>query len=359
MHITFLIGNGFDRNLGLKTTYSDFVKVYKNLKSEVPYIREFREHIKDNEEKWSAAEEALGQYTQQLEAGQGGVFSACQSDFCFHLADYLKKQQERIDYDANQAKIKKAFGRFQSLFASFPAGVRAKIGAIYENRTAENIYFDFINFNYTYTLDKCVTIIKQNPGILGSHEYGGRKFVHTVGKLCHVHGTVDGEMVFGVNDESQIAKPEVFNGCDLSKKFLIKRFTNESQEENTDSKVHDILKASQFIYVYGMALGITDKLWWGRICRWLEEGQSRHLVIHQYGMPPKGAFQFIYQQYAQNKRQEFMRLGEVSKDKWAMIENRIHITGENIFSEIENIANPFEIVNKTAASDKSNLATVG
>ena len=30
MNITFLIGNGFDRNLGLATSYSEFVKVYKN-----------------------------------------------------------------------------------------------------------------------------------------------------------------------------------------------------------------------------------------------------------------------------------------------------------------------------------------
>ena len=29
MNITFMIGNGFDRNLGLKTTYSDFIKWYK------------------------------------------------------------------------------------------------------------------------------------------------------------------------------------------------------------------------------------------------------------------------------------------------------------------------------------------
>ena len=96
MHITVLIGNGFDRNLGLKTTYSDFVKVYKTLKSSSPHIEAFREHIKSNEEKWSAAEEALGQYTQYFKAGQGIVFSQCQSDFCYHLADYLKQQQERV-----------------------------------------------------------------------------------------------------------------------------------------------------------------------------------------------------------------------------------------------------------------------
>ena len=33
MNITFLIGNGFDRNLGLNTTYSDFTKHYKSIET--------------------------------------------------------------------------------------------------------------------------------------------------------------------------------------------------------------------------------------------------------------------------------------------------------------------------------------
>ena len=35
MNITFLIGNGFDLNLGLATAYSDFVKYYKETDAEV------------------------------------------------------------------------------------------------------------------------------------------------------------------------------------------------------------------------------------------------------------------------------------------------------------------------------------
>ena len=34
MNITFLIGNGFDLNLGLATAYSDFVKYYKETDAE-------------------------------------------------------------------------------------------------------------------------------------------------------------------------------------------------------------------------------------------------------------------------------------------------------------------------------------
>lgn len=41
MNITFMIGNGFDRNLGLATTYAEFVKEYKNLKPETKTIQDF------------------------------------------------------------------------------------------------------------------------------------------------------------------------------------------------------------------------------------------------------------------------------------------------------------------------------
>ena len=63
MNITFMIGNGFDRNLGLKTTYSDFIQWYKETPAKTETLKEFREYINDNEELWSAAEEELGRYT--------------------------------------------------------------------------------------------------------------------------------------------------------------------------------------------------------------------------------------------------------------------------------------------------------
>ena len=50
MNITFLIGNGFDRNLGLATTYAEFVKEYKKTATNSKVLKDFREYIKENEE---------------------------------------------------------------------------------------------------------------------------------------------------------------------------------------------------------------------------------------------------------------------------------------------------------------------
>ena len=53
-------------------------------------------------------------------------------------------------------------------------------------------------------------------------------------------------MVFGVNDESQIAKPDIFE-CDYGDIYeasFIKKQANENYRENTDSKVYNILTVS-------------------------------------------------------------------------------------------------------------------
>ena len=50
--------------------------------------------------------------------------------------------------------------------------------------------------------------------MLGSHRSGSTIYNHRIGEVQHVHGTLESQMVFGVNDESQIAKPDIFE-CDF------------------------------------------------------------------------------------------------------------------------------------------------
>ena len=64
MKITFLIGNGFDLNLGLKTTYKDFYKNYlMTLDSEVINNNVLYKHIDKNIEDWVDFETRLGLFT--------------------------------------------------------------------------------------------------------------------------------------------------------------------------------------------------------------------------------------------------------------------------------------------------------
>ena len=54
MNVTFLIGNGFDLGIGLKTAYSDFYNVYcKSDSNDSLAVKKFKSEIQGNYENWS------------------------------------------------------------------------------------------------------------------------------------------------------------------------------------------------------------------------------------------------------------------------------------------------------------------
>ncbi len=365
MNITFLIGNGFDRNLGLDTTYANFVQHYKSIEPKTDILKSFRAYIKDNEELWSSAEIAMGKYTGELETGAAEAFAECYIDFCEQLAIYLKGQMKRMDYDDSQEDVVKTFSNLNRIIQSFPTQERDMLHELYKQRINEPIVFNFICYNYTDTLDQCVSIVKNTPNTLGSHKYNALTLNHTIGQICHVHGTVDNEMVFGVNDDSQISKLDVFD-CedgDLYKNMLIKIQANASYLENTDARALQIIQNSHLIYIYGMSLGETDKLWWERICDWLRGNAGRHLIVQKYDMPVKTVLQIQYQLAERRIKRNIVKNSTLDDDSKKNIEPRIHITGENIFSGIKDIAKDktdkkYLTVLKQIESEKKEMATV-
>lgn len=61
MNITFLIGNGFDLNIGLATTYSAFLEEYaKPSDKDNDLLKYFKQKILKDAKMWSNAEMAFG-----------------------------------------------------------------------------------------------------------------------------------------------------------------------------------------------------------------------------------------------------------------------------------------------------------
>lgn len=341
MNITFMIGNGFDRNLGLKTTYSDFIQWYKETPAKTETLKEFREYINDNEELWSAAEEELGRYTAKFDAGAGAAFYECHKDICEHLSAYLIGQQSRIEYSAITGEIESAFSQLNAISSPFHTQEKAVLDTIYTNHISEEYNFNFITYNYTDTLDQCLKVVRKKQGLLGTHTYNGYSRKHTVGTIHHVHGTVNAQMVFGVNDKSQIAKPEIFD-CeygDLYEELLIKQQANHGYQENADGKAKKLLETSNILYIYGMSIGVTDKLWWERVCTWLAGSSERHLIFFCYDMPAIGVIETDYKIMERKARRIITQHSQLDEQKKKEIESRIHITNVNLFQGLTNIVN--------------------
>lgn len=104
--VTFLIGSGFDLNLGLKTRYADFYPHYvrdPEFASTDREIHAFKKNFHPNPNRdvlWADFEKALGLYTTSPPLDQEHSLRKCLQDFKRCFARYLQSQELLIDFDA-------------------------------------------------------------------------------------------------------------------------------------------------------------------------------------------------------------------------------------------------------------------
>ena len=342
MNVTFLIGNGFDLNAGLETTYSAFLKHYVTLESDSDVLKYFKESILKDANMWSNAEMAFGAATQQFKADlyTAEDFCICHEDFCIQLAKYLQEQEQRLHYTALKDTIAKGFAKGLLGYKKGFREAEAAVISASENAFSGGYHFQFISFNYTAVVGMCHQFLKERFPLLGKRSHGNLLHDNTCEKLMYVHGTVDRDMVLGVNDIGQIADTSLFENYDDEYiNELIKQKTNEANEQNMDRKVLEVLKASDLIYIYGMSIGETDKLWWERICTLMAQKNNLHLIIHRFDAPEDGLIRRTFRLFTSQAKREFTAYSKLDADKKKEIEARIHIDRTNIFSDLKGIVN--------------------
>ena len=268
------------------------------------------------------------------------MFSDCHEDFCLSLAKYLKQQQGRIDWNQNSQSIGEAFVKSINSFKSnFPPVETQNINN-HESKFAGAYVFNFINFNYTDTLYQCINAVKNNKLNIGNRVFANASHTSSIGQLYNVNGTVDNYMVFGVNDETQISDKTIFESYSAEYMGqLIKSETDRLNGQNTYNNVKELISKSDFIYIYGMSTGITDKRWWEMICEWLLLDNNHQLFIHKHSAPERGLIPRKYATYEKKMRDEFLLLSKLQYDEMAKCIESIHIDRENIFEELYDLVN--------------------
>ncbi len=344
MNVTFLIGNGFDLNLGLKTKYADFIKQYlKTDRLDTSIIETFKMDLaqdRNNANLWANAELAMGQYSIKVAERYGSkaaeVYCDLHDDFCTKLASYLKKEQAKI----KTSEIKEAFIKcFANVTKGFTAGQTNQLIPLLKKN--ETVNYNFIVYNYTTIIDELV----ENNKKVGEHTFkfaGGNTATYkdVIKDIVHAHGTTTYSMTFGVNDITQIGEPAIFDGQpDEYKSTFIKKDFNEMAEEGVFEKAQAMLESSGLIYVYGMSLGETDKAWWQRIYELLTVKQDLHVIIHTIDMPQDNLLLRKKVTFIKSLKRKFVNYSLNENEAVdPQILNRIHITGENIFAGIKNVA---------------------
>lgn len=339
--ITFFIGNGFDINVGLPTRYSQFYEYYT---AQYPNDMIAKE-IEANYECWADMEIGLGNYTKQIDEVTKDVFWESEELLEKALADYLEIQIQNISLDVKEtaAILKDSLMKF---YEELPKEQKRDIAEKITN-IRDTITYSFISFNYTNILDLCVEAGKEIfPQGIGTHRAdNGTAHSHLIGDVLHLHGTINEELILGVNDISQIANEE-FRSNQLYRQLLVKEEVNKRFGQNKTQDARQIVDASEIICIFGASIGITDKMWWIYIGKWLQKSGSHRLIIFVKNDKPQSRIT-KYTLFGGEDRilQKFKDNSELSDEEWDAVRNKIYIKFDSrIFGfEIKKLNDNLEI----------------
>lgn len=307
MNITFILGNGFDIQLGLQSRYSDFLREYVKIDPhDDDSIAEFKQYLAQNltQELWSDAEKGMGVYLGQFSDATIETYNERIEDFESKLAEYLKRQQDRCSYSESK-KISERFKDF--LFNSFADALASRGNELGIFKREDNT-FRFISFNYTNLLENIKQCCISNSNTIRTRSVQGATCSDYWGKIIHVHGILDDQIIMGVNDESQLDLSGGVTPTDELRWELIKPILNQDSR-NYDALAKKAISISDIIAIYGVSYGDTDKLWWEEIIDWLKQGEKHKLVlfVRDKPAPYNPILGWKELKYEKEKREEMLK----------------------------------------------------
>ncbi len=284
MHITFLIGNGFDLACGLKTSYASFVKFYVDLPSKNNNIIFFKQIIRQDLDTWADAEIAFGQYTERYNVEEVSAFRECLDDFIEKLRLYLAEQDERFNVQNISDESLDAFLSGLLKFDYFlPEESKERLISLYSKFPFKERMFNILTFNYTNLFGKLFYRVQdgQPPAFL-TDLLNSEECTDYLESVVYVHGNIKVRpLVFGVDNENQISNKELLTVPRFTRS-IVKPYGNEHLRSKIVKRCKEIIGESSIICIYGMSLGLTDSVWWSSILEWLKQDVTRQLVQYVY-----------------------------------------------------------------------------
>lgn len=281
MNIVYLIGNGFDLNLKLKTSYKDFYKWYGNQPIADDDVLSFIKFVDKKslaDDRWSDMEYALGQYTVEFKSEDCVEEATTFHDKLIEAVSTFIKAQESL-LSVKDDTVTKFSG-----YLSFPdrdnrllpAELR-KIDEYRSNWSNTNWKVNIISFNYTSVIEKLI----QYEGVskrIGT-AYNGKISIN-LSDIEHIHGYVEDRLVLGVNDETQIANQSLHKTEAMD--WYVKSKSNDTCGLEHEHKCKEWINTASLICVFGLSYGDTDKQWWNIILTNMLKRSSIRLILFSY-----------------------------------------------------------------------------
>ena len=251
MRILLIVGNGFDLNLGLPTSYRHFYKYYlEHTESRNEHVKKLKTIIKDDIENWSDLELKLGEVTEQFTTPNH--FITAFRDLKKHLTAYLKTVNS-----VEIPNIDKISTQFADDIIGFKKNLDPKYKSTYnsfvQNITDKKITLDILTFNYTDTIENIADQLEAHP------EYADKIAIENI---YHIHQQLNElGIILGVNDENQIQNKSLSFHPDI-KATMIKPYINSEYVSGTDKECKQAIDRANMVILFGVSLGATDRMWW-------------------------------------------------------------------------------------------------
>lgn len=330
MEITFLIGNGFDIGLGMRTQYSQFIPRYiKNGKNKSTVLKDFSEQLGKNIDKWSYFEKQIGEYT--VEFSQDNKYDLLDQieDFEKEFIAYLLEEESKLEFNDSD-KIGQFFReRILKFYETLHQESITSIKEVFNTYRASGHNYNFISFNYTQALDKCLEKVPNKE--INKRKVSNTMYTDKVGKVIHVHGLCNQFPLMGVNDVDQINNYELANNPEFVK-YLIKPSLNKLHRMGNASNASKMIDTSKIICIYGMSLGETDLVWWNKLVSWLNGATDRHLIVFEHDNHFLRSSQFGWIRKMDSLIDKLQSYNKNSGIRVESLRDRIHLSLEDIFT---------------------------
>lgn len=270
MNVLFIIGNGFDLQIGLPTRYSDFYQYYVSLESKSDSVNRLKKAIKDGPGDWSDLEMALGKYTAQVKSAQEfcEVYDDLQSALGNYIliVDDMMKSGELV-LNASFETLRKGFLYPEKVFSS---DVEYTIIGEFDRLSpglsgGKSTYnANVLTFNYTHVIEHHLKKLFETRVINDSRHLNSTQ---------HIHREVQNNQSIwvGVDNEEQIEYETFRSNPDIQYRLLKpKIISTSSRRMFNDAK--RFIHSADVLVIFGASLGPSDMTWVKEVAYKISEG---------------------------------------------------------------------------------------
>ena len=300
MNITYIIGNGFDIGLGLRTRYSDFIP---HLKGELESLLDAsRSGVSEMESKvaswileaikthkqnfWSDAEIAFGELPFSEIANKANIsisdaVKLTHDRFIGSMQRWLNDEVARANYsELSDGIAQRMF--MSNLFIGWIKEAPKSTSDYFQKLAREGGKVDFVSFNYTKTLEHLLPGSGEDTFEV---QYLNNKYNVRWGEVCHVHGTCAPQgqarqLVFGVDNNAQIVDENANKDGEVRARLLKTEYQGYIGTGEL-GRAYQLIENADVVALFGLSFGATDRYWWSLLARFISY-PNKQLVIYPY-----------------------------------------------------------------------------